>query len=1020
MNLAELTIRNKVVSVIVILITVIGGWSAYQGMARFEDPEFTIRTALVAVQYPGASPTEVAEEVVEPLERAIQQMQEVESITSKSSAGVAEIAVNIDFEFSRTKGDLQIVWSKLRAKVDDATRALPPGVADPVVLDEFGDVFGIYYFLTGEGYTPAELHRYAKELQGELLQIDGVAKVAIDGALAEVIYVETSRERAAALGASVPAIYDALRQRNIAVSAGNVRVGEERLLIEPSASVSSIDDIENMLVPTASSSSVLRLGDFADVWRGYETPPRKLYRFNGQPAIAMGVAGVSGGNIVQIGKAIDEVVVAAESRRPIGIELHDFYHQGHFVERAIDDFVTDVLVALAIVSITLLAFMGPRPAASMGVILLLTVLVTVATMNAVGIPMHRISLGALIIGLGMMVDNAIVVTDGILVGVKAGKSRLEAAKSVVAQSKWPLLGGTLVGIIAFAPIGFSPGAAAEYVGHLFWVILIALGFSWLFAMTLTPLFCYWFFKEELSDNADSKQAEGAFIRMYRRLVASALRMRLLVVAIVVGIFMVSMWGFQFVKPGFFPASTMPQLVVDYWLPQGTDISKTSEDVRRIEEYVAGLEGVNAVQTTIGGGGLRYTLIYPPESPNSAYGQLIVRVDDYRMVDALMPQIQEHLDAYFPVAQGNVWKFQLGPAGGAQIEATFKGPDPAMLRDLADQAKRIMADDGGALFIRDDWRQQVRVIEPIYSPVKARRAGVTRRDIATALRRTYSGLPVGVYREGDDLLPIVVRAPEHERQAVEDMRNIQVLSPVTGAYIPIGQVTDGFRTKWRDGMMSRDDRAWAIKAQSDPIPGELTSDLFTRVRPLIEAIDLPDGYRLEWDGEYGKSKKANESLAETLPLGFVAMVITVFVLFGTVRQPVIIWLVVPLALIGVVVGLLVTNLALEFMGILGLISLSGLLIKNAIVLVDQIDAEIKAGVPRFDAVVEASASRVRPVVVAALTTLGVVPLLFDAFFQSMAVVLLFGLAFATLLTLIIVPVLYAMFFRIGAEEVRDAV
>ena len=1019
MNLAELTIRNKVVSVIVILITIIGGWSAYQNMARFEDPEFTIRTALVAVQYPGASPTEVAEEVVEPLERAIQQMPEVESITSKSSAGTAEIAVNIDFEFSKTKGDLQIVWSKLRAKVGDAARMLPPGAAEPVVLDEFGDVFGIYYFLTGDGYTPAELHRYAKELQGELLQVDGVAKVAIDGALSEVIYVEISRERASALGASIPGIYSDLRQKNIAVSAGNVQVGDERLLIEPSASVNSVEDIRNLIVPTVSSGSIVYLGDIADVWRGYETPPRKLYRFNGQPAIAMGISGVSGGNIVQIGKAIDEAVVAAESRRPIGIELHDFYHQGHFVERAIDDFVTDVLVALAIVSITLLLFMGPRPAAAMGVILLLTVLVTVATMHVVGIPMHRISLGALIIGLGMMVDNAIVVTDGILVGVKAGKSRLEAAKSIVTQSKWPLLGGTLVGIIAFAPIGFAPGAAAEYVGHLFWVILIALGFSWLFATTLTPLFCYWFFKEESPGSGESKQADGAFIRMYKRLVSTALRMRLVVVAAVVGIFLVSMWAFQFVKPGFFPASTMPQLVVDYWLPQGTDISRTSEDVRRIENYVSGLEGVNAVQTSIGGGGLRYTLIYPPESPNSAYGQLIVRVDDYRMIDALMPMIQQHLDDQFPVAQGNVWKFQLGPAGGAQIEATFKGPDPAVLRGLADQAKRTMADDGGALFIRDDWRQQVKVIEPVYSPVKARRAGVSRDDIANALRTTYSGLAVGVYREGDDLLPIVVRAPQHERQAAEDMRNIQVLSPVTGAFVPIGQVTDGFRIKWRDGRMSRDERVWAIKAQSDPVPGELASEVFGRIRPQVEAIELPEGYRLEWDGEYGASKKANESLAETLPLGFLAMVITVFVLFGTVRQPVIIWLVVPLALIGVVVGLLVTDLPLEFMGILGLISLSGLLIKNAIVLVDQIDVEIKAGTPRFDAVVEASASRVRPVIVAALTTLGVVPLLFDAFFQSMAVVLLFGLAFATLLTLIIVPVLYGIFFRIGAEEVRDA-
>jgi multidrug efflux pump subunit AcrB len=386
----------------------------------------------------------------------------------------------------------------------------------------------------------------------------------------------------------------------------------------------------------------------------------------------------------------------------------------------------------------------------------------------------------------------------------------------------------------------------------------------------------------------------------------------------------------------------------------------------------------------------------------------------------MPRIQQYLDQTFPVAQGNVWKFQLGPAGGAQIEAMFKGPDPAVLRDLADQAKQIMADDGGALFIRDDWRQQVKVIEPIYSPVKARRAGVSREDVATALRRTYSGLLVGVYREGDELLPIVVRAPEHERQAVEDMRNIRVLSAVTGAYVPIGQVTDGFRIKWRDGRMSRDDRFWAIKAQSDPVPGELASELFDRIRPQVEAIELPDGYSLEWEGEYGNSKQANENLAETLPLGLLAMVLTVFVLFGTVRQPVIIWLVVPLALIGVVIGLLVTDLPLEFMGILGLISLSGLLIKNAIVLVDQIDVEIKAGTPRFDAVVAASASRLRPVVVAALTTLGVVPLLFDAFFQSMAVVLLFGLAFATVLTLIVVPVLYGMFFRIEEKEVRDAV
>jgi multidrug efflux pump subunit AcrB len=558
------------------------------------------------------------------------------------------------------------------------------------------------------------------------------------------------------------------------------------------------------------------------------------------------------------------------------------------------------------------------------------------------------------------------------------------------------------------------------MGHLFWVILISLGFSWLFAVTLTPLFCFWLFKEEVSTDKAQKSQDHAFIRVYKRLLERGLRMRPVVVAGVVAIFLVSVWGFQFIKEGFFPASTSPQIVLDYWLPEGTDISKTEQDIAKIAEFVGGLDGVNTVQTSIGGGGIRYMLIYPPESTNTSYAQLLVRVDDYRLSDGLMPQIQGHIDERYPNAQGKVWKFQLGPGGGSKIEAAFKGPDRTVLRDLADQAKRVMADDGGALSIKDDWRQPVAIIEPIYSPSKGRRAGVSREDLATALQTVYSGKTVGVYREGDDLLPIISRAPERERRDVEDMRNVQVLSSATGVTVPIGQVTDGFRTVWRDGQLRRDDRILTIKAQCDPYPEELASVLLDRIRPAIEAIELPDGYTLEWEGEYGDSKEANANLAATLPLGFTAMVLTVFILFGTVRQPVVIWLVVPLAIIGVVVGLLVTNLPLEFIGILGLLSLSGLLIKNAIVLVDQTDFEIKAGTPRFDAVVDAAASRVRPVMMGALTTgLGVVPLFFDAFFQSMTVVLVFGLSFATILTLIIVPVLYAMFFRIGTEEVRHA-
>jgi multidrug efflux pump subunit AcrB len=1019
MNPAEFTIRNKVLSVIVILLTVIGGWTAYQEMPRFEDPEFTIRSAQVIAQYPGASPKEVAEEVTEMLERAIQQMPEVDSIRSKSTAGLAEITVDIKYEFSPTKADLQLIWNKLRNKVNDVVASLPPGAGKPIVYDDFGDVYGLYFFVTADGYTPSELRRYVKSLQSEILQVEGVAKVSIKGGHSEVIYVEISRENAVALGMSASNIYKILEQQNASVPAGDVTVGDRKLLIDPTGEIDSVEAIENLLVSTGADGRVIYLSDIARVWRGQEAPGTK-YRWNDKPALAMGVSSLPGSNIVKIGRDVDAKIAEAESRRPIGIEVHEYYNQGKIVDLSVKDFVVNVIAALVIVIVTLLIFMGVKSATVIGAILLLTVFATLATMSVSGIPMHRISLGALIISLGMMVDNAIVVTEGVLVGVQRGAKKLEMAKSIVDQTKWPLLGGTLVGIIAFAPIGFAPGSTAEYTGHLFWVVLISLSFSWLFAITLTPLFCFWFFKEGASSNASQSKPDSTFIRLYKGLMSGALRMRFLVVVGVVAIFLLSLWAFQFVKPGFFPASTTPMIVVDYWLPEGTDIEKTDLDIKRIGEFVAGLKGVNTVQTSIGGGGIRFMLVYAPESTNSAYAQLIVRVDDYRQIDGLLPQIQQYIDERFANAQAKVWRFQLGPGGGSKIEATFKGPDPAVLRNLADQAKRIMVDDGGALSIKDDWRHPVTVIEPIYSPSKGRRAGISREDLANALQTVYSGKTVGAYREGDEVIPIISRAPERERKDVADMRNIQVLSPVTGETVPIGQVTDGFRTVWRDGQLKREDRIWTIKAQSDPYPDELASDLLARLRPDIEAIELPDGFTLQWDGEYGNSKESNDNLAKTLPLGLTAMVLTVFILFGTVRQPIVIWLVVPLALIGVVVGLLVTGLPLEFMGILGLLSLSGLLIKNAIVLVDQTDVEIEQGNPRFKAVINASASRVRPVMMGALTTvLGVMPLFFDAFFQSMAVVLVFGLSFATLLTLVIVPVLYAMFFKIRPGEVSNA-
>ena len=1020
MNFAEFTIRNQVLSVIVILLALFGGWNAYQTMPRFEDPEFTIRVAQIITPYPGASPVEVAEEVTEPLERAIQQMQEVDIIESVSTAGSSQISVEIKYEMSPTKSDLQLIWTKLRNKVNDTRIRLPPGAQPSIVADDFGDVYGLYYFITGEGFTPAELRRYAKQVQSDLLQVEGVAKVTLSGEQREAIFVEISRETAAALGVSIGNIYDILSQQNAVAAAGNLIIAEQRIVIDPSGAIDSVEAIRNLLVSTTSDGSIIYLRDIANVWRGYQTPRETAMRYDRKPAIGVGVAAVLGGNVVEIGNGVKAGLEEGESRRPLGIEVQEFYHQGSVVEASIDNFVLNVLAALAIVIGTLLIFMGLKSALVIGAILLLTIAATLATMNQVDIPMHRISLGALIIALGMMVDNAIVVTEGILVGVKRGISKLQIAKDIVDQTRWPLLGGTLVGCIAFAPIGFAPGNTAEYTNHLFWVVLISLLYSWLFAVTLTPLFCHWLFKESGDDQADEEAGENAFYRSYRGLISNALRFRWVTVGLVTALFASAIWGFQFVNSGFFPASTTPQVVIDFWLPQGTDIDVTEDAIREVENYIAGLEGINAIQTSIGAGGIRYMLIYPPESANSSYAQILLRVDDHREIDGLMPRISAYIAGNHPNAQSKIWKFLLGPGGGSKIEAAFKGPDPAVLRELAAAAKAVMVADGGAVFIKDDWRQQVSVIEPVYNETAGRRAGISREDLALALQANFSGRTVGAYREGDDLIPIISRAPAYERAGVENIRDIQVISSGTGRAVPIDQVTSGFRTVWRDAMLRRENRIWTIKAQADPLPGELASVLLTRIRPDIEAIPLPDGYTLEWDGEYGDSAESNDALASTIPLGFIAMVLVVFVLFGTVKQPVVIWLVVPLSIIGVVLGLVVTGIPLEFMGILGILSLSGLLIKNAIVLVDQTDFEIDGGKQHYAAVMDSATSRVRPVMMGTLTTvLGVIPLFFDAFFQSMAVVLVFGLTFATILTLIIVPVLYAIFFNIHRGDEYSA-
>jgi multidrug efflux pump subunit AcrB len=1013
MNPAEFTLRKRTIAWVTCVLVLIGGYISYQELGRFEDPEFVIRQAVIITPYPGALANQVAEEVTDVIEGAVQQLQELKEVTSVSRAGSSLVKVEIDVPFARTRDDLEQVWDKLRRKIADAQRQLPPGAGPSVVNDDFGDVYALFFAVTGDGYSLEQIHDYVSELERELLLVPGVARVATLGVPQEAIFVEIAAARMAQLGVSLDTIYQALRQQNLLSAAGDLQIGPQRVQLSPTGQVDSVAAIDNIVLASRGGDQVIFLGDVATVTRDVVEPPKSLVRYDGRPAIALGISQVAGGNVVEMGDAVRARLDALDSLRPIGMELNVVSYQSDSVRAAVDGFVANLVAAVAIVVVVLVVFMGLRSGLIVGTVLLLTVAGTLIAMYLGDIAMQRISLGALIIALGMLVDNAIVVTDGILVRLQRGEDAAKAAVEVVAATQWPLLGGTAVGILAFSAIGLSPTEMGEYAGSLFWVILYSMLLSWLFAVTLTPLFCVSFLKVK---PVAADAAESLVLRRYRGLLRAALRWRAITGAMLLTLLAAAIFGFGFVAPGFMPESARPQFVVDVYLPQGTDIAVTAAELAEVEAHVRAKPGVTHVTSFIGQGGLRFMLTYAPEDPNSAYGQLLVDVDDPARIAGLVSELQDELSQRHPTADIKAWKFMLGRGGGKKIEAAFRGPDPAVLRALAEEAKAIMAADPGAVAIQDDWRQKVPVLRPAVDPIAAQRAGVDITEISGALNRAFSGVQVGVYREGDDLIPIISRAPGSESATAEQIDNVLVYSPSAQRYLPVGQLVSGVEIEWVDAIIRRENRFPTLKAQADPLPGALSTPLLERLRPQIEAIDLPPGYALEWHGEYKASSEANEGLALSAPYGFTAMVLAVVVMFNAFRQPLVIWLTAPLAIIGVTVGLLLFRVPFEFMAILGFLSLIGMLVKNSIVLVDQADAEVRAGKAGLAPVLDAAVSRARPVFLGALTTiLGVAPLLMDPFFKSMAVTIMFGLAFATVLTLVVVPLLYAVLFRIRSDS-----
>ncbi|MGR5067318.1 MULTISPECIES: efflux RND transporter permease subunit VmeI [Vibrio] len=1018
-GIAAYFIRNRVISWMVALIFLIGGVASFFGLGRLEDPAFTIKDAMIVTSYPGATPQQVEEEVTYPIEKAIQQLTYVDEVNSISSRGLSQITVTMKNNYG--PNDLPQIWDELRRKVNDLQGTLPPGVNTPQVIDDFGDVYGILLAVTGDGYSYKELLDYVDYLRRELELVDGVSKVSVSGEQQEQVFIEISMKKLSSIGLSPNTVFNLLSTQNVVSNAGAIRIGDEYIRIQPTGEFQSVNELGDLLITESGAQGLIFLKDVADIKRGYVEVPSNIINFNGSLALNVGVSFSQGVNVVEVGKAFDRRLAELKYQQPVGVQISEIYSQPKEVDKSVSGFVVSLAQAVGIVIIVLLFFMGLRSGLLIGLILLLTVLGTFIFMKYLAIDLQRISLGALVIALGMLVDNAIVVVEGILIGTQKGRTRLQAATDIVTQTKWPLLGATVIAVTAFAPIGLSEDATGEYCGTLFTVLLISLMLSWFTAISLTPFFADIFFKGQKiksSEGKDNDPYNGIIFMMYKKFLEFCMRRAWITVLVLVAGLAASVYGFTHVKQSFFPSSTTPIFQLDMWLPEGTDIRATNDKLKELEHWLSEQDNVEHITTTAGKGLQRFMLTYAPEKSYAAYGEITTRVNNYEALAPLMQRFREHIKANYPEINYKLKQIELGPGGGAKIEARIIGSDPTVLRTIAAQVMDIMYADPGATNIRHDWRERTQVLEPQFNESQARRYGITKSDVDDFLSMSFSGMTIGLYRDGTTLMPIVARLPEDERIDIRNIEGMKIWSPAQTEFIPLQQVTMGYDMRWEDPIIVRKNRKRILTIMADPdlLGEETASTLQKRLQTQIEAIELPPGYSLEWGGEYESSGDAQASLFTTMPMGYLFMFLITVFLFNSLKEPLIVWLTVPLALIGVTIGLLALNTPFGFMALLGFLSLSGMVLKNGIVLLDQIEIEIKSGKEAYSAVVDAAVSRVRPVCMAAITTiLGMIPLLPDIFFKPMAVTIMFGLGFATVLTLIVVPVLYRLFHKVAVPK-----
>ncbi len=1004
-TIAKFFLKNKSLSWLLLVLILIGGAISYVGMGKLEDAPFTIKQAVVTTAYPGASPLEVQRQVTDVLEESIQSLGELYYLKTENRAGLSKITVYMKKEIRADA--MQQLWDKLRRKVADVQGKLPAGAGPSVVNDDFGDVLGVFYGLSSETHTYRELEDQADRIKNELLNVKDVAKVELYGLQNRTVEVTADPSLLASTGVTMADIAAAFDRQNRVVDAGGVETDTHRLRVDAAGSFASVEEIGNLTV-TSADGSYFRLGEIATVSEGYAHPARNRMKIDGVPAVGIAISTVPDGNVVEMAELVAARIAALQASMPDGYRLDIIYDQGHESAVANDGFILNLIVSVATVIAVLLFFIGMKNGILIGSGLVFSIFGTLMYMYGTGIALQRMSLAAIIIAMGMLVDNAIVVYDATLVNMQRGMRKRTAILSAVGATAMPLLGATLIAVLTFLPVYLSPHITGELLSSLFIVIAVSLLLSWVLAISQNVFFVQEFVRRPRPDELKGELFQGRVYDLFRRALGWTIGHRYAVIALMVVLLLVSGLCFRLIPQQFMPQLNKQYFTVDMWLPEGTRIEETERQGDEVAGYLRRFPEVKQVASFIGQTPPRYYLANAAYGPQSNYAQFLVEAHSPGEGRALQARLADELQQVFPGVLIRPNRFEISPVRQAAIEARFCGDDPQVLDSLTSLAIGIMRRCPNALMPRNEWGNLTMTLRTDYDPIKAGRLGMGRADMMAAVKSLHDGVSVGVYRDGDHQVPVLLRTGmegELSQAAVEDL---PVWNGPNSA--PLAQVADSIGLGWEWPVVMTYDRRLSMAAQCDYAPGHTMKEVLDEIRGEIEQIELPPGYTFFWDAQYKDQQEAMEALVKFFPLALVFLVLILVALFANFRQPLIIFLILPLSIIGMVVGMLVTGFEFGFFCIAGWLGLLGMVIKNVIVLLDEVNLQRRAGVRPREAIVEATVSRARPVLMAAITTIfGSVPLLFDVVFGGMAATIVFGLTFATLLTLFVTPALYAVFY-----------